>query len=250
MEVVMPSPHLPPAMATLRLWPHISLAWETLTKAMSSSSTSDLPRVLYELGKGISHEKWCFMVVEGGGRGGLTGEEDSSLLMMMVMMMMMMMMTMRMMMMMMTMMMMMMVLVVVMIVVMIVVVVVLLIIVSNNADLKIMLHFWGIIDLSLGLKNISIMNNIPFEKHVVLSEVRLAYLPPWYSMSIAWRKGIPTHFQNHPITSSIDIHLQGITSNVWDVFLQCRLKWLVCRLPSSGKKLMALKLNVELRVTL
>jgi len=141
---------------------------------------------IYELGKGISHEKWGFMVVGGGGRGGdgwrVTGEEVLLLLLLMMMMMMMMMMM------------------LVMIVVMSVVVVVLLTIISNNADLKIMLHWWGIIDLSLGLKNI--MNNVPLEKHIVLSEVRLAYLPTWCSISIAWKKGIPTHFQNHPITRS------------------------------------------------
>ena len=178
---------IPPeaAMATLRLWPRMSSARENPDVGhVFIFRVRPAQGFIYELGKGISHEKWGFMVVGGGGRGGdgwrVTGEEVLLLLLLMMMMMMMMML--------------------VMIVVMSVVVVVLLTIISNNADLKIMLHWWGIIDLSLGLKNI--MNNVPLEKHIVLSEVRLAYLPTWCSISIAWKKGIPTHFQNHPITRS------------------------------------------------
>ena len=188
-EVAMPSPH-PPSPQKQPWQPSAcGPAWARLEKPWRRPCLH-LPRptcpgFIYELGKGISHEKWGFMVVGGGGRGGdgwrVTGEEVLLLLLLMMMMMMMMMML-------------------VMIVVMSVVVVVLLTIISNNADLKIMLHWWGIIDLSLGLKNI--MNNVPLEKHIVPSEVRLAYLPTWCSISIAWKKGIPTHFQNHPITRS------------------------------------------------
>ena len=96
------------------------------------------------------------------------------------------------------------------------------------------------------------MNNIPLEKHIVLSEVRLAYLPTWCGISIAWRKGIPTHFQNHPITRSYRYPSSRY-------FQQC-MGMRSCIAGSNDlnssatvvreNKLMTRKPNVELRVTL
>ena len=190
-EVVMPSPHPPspqnqpwPPSACGPAWARLEKPWRRPCPHLPHPTC---PGVAGARGR-ISHEKWGFMVVERWGKRGRWRVKKPFLLMMMMVVMMMMMIIMMMMMM------------IVVLVMVAVVVVKLFIIISNNADLTIMLHLWGIIDLSLGLKNI--MNNIPLEKHIVLSEVWLAYLPTWCSISIAWRKGIPRHFQNHPVARS------------------------------------------------